>query len=921
MAEVPSRRLTFLFTDLESSTRPWERRSPETQRILAIHDALLRAVVEAQRGHVVEATGRSVSAVFERGNDAVVAALNGQRQLARRKRPGTEPLRVRMGIHTGEAELREAEYRGHTVDRAERLAAIAHGGQVLTSQATELAAREALPPGVAFVDLGEHRLPHLASPERVFQLTAPGLVETFPALQCLEVLPGNLPTQVTTFVGRGHDLAELAASLREARYVTLMGPGGVGKTRLALQAAERALPEYGDGAWWCDLAAVKEPTAVPAALASTLGVQQRQAQRIEESLLEFLRGKELLLVLDNCEHVVKEVARLMHAIGASCSRVTLLTTSRELIGVPGERVMAVEPLELPEEGMGLDDVSNTEAVTLFATRAADVISGFELTEENLESVADACRCVDGIPLAIEIVATRVKSMTPAEIALGLRERLGLLGAATIGPVDRHQTLRRTIDWSYDLLHESERRLFESLAVFPGGFTLDAATSIASTDLSDALAVEDLLTGLVRRSLVVADEHRDRTRYRMLEPIRQYAEELLEARGDMARIRRRHAHYYLREIVAATPHLRGADQLKWTPRVERDVHNFRAALDWAVEAGDVDVALRLVAPLPPGSLFGDTTLSWAETAITTRCASDHPLFPKIAAIAAIVAAMRGDLDQAAEISGQALTAHNRLGGDPDPLLFYSVTLAAVFTGEIGDAVEWSERAVEAARPGGDSLELVFCLAAGGWAHGFAGDRSAGIADLEAALVVARRLANPTTLAWALRWLGDWLAGVDSHRALRVLDEAVDVGTIAGHQYAVAQSRAAAASLKAQETDPSPALRALLDALDYQHQIGYVSLLVPTLVTLASTLCRAGDHEGAGVLRGAVEGIHAQTSLSPHVQELQSSTAIQLRELLGDDLLGELEALGAEMDERQTLDYAREHVEAILAAPVRGAAAGR
>jgi predicted ATPase/class 3 adenylate cyclase len=915
MAEVPSRRLTFLFTDLEPSTPPLQQRhSQEMQPAFAVHDAILRAAVEAHRGHVLETTGHGVLAVFERSSDAVAAALSSQRQLARREWPGTGPLRVRMGIHTGEAEQREGQYEGPTLDRAERLTAIAHGGQVLASITTELATREALPQGVTFVDLGEHRLRDLSSPEHVFQLRAPGLIETFPALQCLDRLPGNLPPQITPFIGRDDDLAELATSLRETRYTTLMGPGGVGKTRLALQAAAHALPEYGDGAWWCELAAVKEPTAVLQSLASSLGVQQRQAQRLEESLLEFLRAKEMLLVLDNCEHVRNEVARLMHAIGSSCSQVTLLTTSREVIGVPGERVLAVEPLQLPEEGMSLVDVSRSEAVRLFATRAADAKSEFELTAENMDAVADACRCVDGIPLAIEIAATRVKAMTPAEISLGLRQRLGILDATTRTPGERHQTLRRTIDWSYELLPDPERQLFEGLAVFPGSFSLDAATSVATSDVRDALAVEDLLTRLVRRSLVVAEEHRDRKRYRMLDTIRQYAEERLEAREDMAGIRRRHAHYYLREIVAATPHLRGSDQLKWTPRVDRDVHNFRAALDWAVETDDVDVALRLVAPLPPGSLFADTALSWAETAITTRGASDHRLFPKIAAIAAIVATMRGDLDQAAEISEQALAAHERLGGDPDPLLFYSVTLAAVFTDDTGDAVKWAERAVAAAGPGGDSLELVFCLAAEGWARGFAGDRAAGIADLEAALTVARRLANPTTLAWALRWLGDWLVGVDSQRALRVLDEAVEVGTTAGHQYAVAQSRAAAASLRAQETDPSLALRALLDALEYQRQIGYVSLFISTVVTLASTLCRAGDYEGAGVLRGAVEGIHAHTSLSPNVVELQTSTAEQLREVLGEDLRAELETLGTEMDERQTLAYAREHVESILAAPV-------
>src|SRR5262249_44911530 len=429
MAEVSSRRLTFLFTDLESSTPPWEHPSQGTQPGLAVHDAVLRAAVEAHGGHVLRATRRGVLAAFERGSDAVAAALSSQRQLARREGPGTGPRSVRMGMQTGEADQRGGEYRGPTLDRTERLTAIAHGGQVLASPATELATREALPQGVTFADLGEPRLRDLASPEHVFQLAAPGLVETFPAMQCLDALPGNLPPQVTPFIGRDDALAELATALREARYITLMGPGGVGKTRLALHAAAHTLPDYGDGAWCCELAAVKEPTAVLGALASSLGVQQRQAQRIEESLLEFLGAKDMLLVLDNCEHVLDEVARLVRAIGTSCPQVTLLSTSREVIGIPGERVLAVDPLTLPEEGMSVHDASRTEAVRLFATRAADASSGFELTAENLDSVADACRCVDGIPLAIEIAATRVKVMTAAEISLGLRQRLGILGPA------------------------------------------------------------------------------------------------------------------------------------------------------------------------------------------------------------------------------------------------------------------------------------------------------------------------------------------------------------------------------------------------------------------------------------------------------------------------------------------------------------
>ena len=474
-----------------------------------------------------------------------------------------------MGIHTGEAELRDGDYYGTTTNRAARLMAVAHGGQILCSLATLGLVRDTPLDGVGFTDLGEHGLRDLAHPERLFQVTHTQLQQEFPVLRSLGAYPTNLPQQLTTFVGREREVADVAEALRQSRIVTLTGVGGVGKTRLALHVAAAVLPRFRDGAWLCELGPVRDADAVPEVVAASVGAPPPQGRSILAALLDYLQAKQTLVVLDNCEHVIGVVADLAGEIAQRCPRVSMLATSREGLGVAGERLVVVASLPVPRPGSSVTVALQSEAVRLFAERASAVRAGFEVDPGNVDAVVEICRRLDGIPLAIELAAARARALTPAEIAQRLGERFRLLTGGSRTAVERHQTLRAAVDWSYDLLRGQERAVLRRLAVFAGGFNLEAAEAVTSNGDVGTIDVLDLLEGLVEKSLAVAKEVGDTTRYRLLETIRQYAAERLDEAGEADEVRRRHAVYF-RDLAGACrppPPRRGQRRLE-PPRLER-----------------------------------------------------------------------------------------------------------------------------------------------------------------------------------------------------------------------------------------------------------------------------------------------------------------------------------------------------------------
>ncbi len=473
-AALPTGTVTFLFTDLEGSTRLWERHPEAMRTALARHDEILRDAVGQRSGVVVKTTGDGLHAAFAVAADAVAAAADAQQVLLDEAWALPEPLRVRMGLHTGRAEIRTGDYYGPAVNRAARVSAAAHGGQVVVSHATEELVRDDLPAGAALTDLGEHRLRDLARPERVYQVDAPGLRSDFPPLRSIDAYPTNLPLQLSSFVGREREIATIAKELYDARLVTLTGVGGVGKTRLSIQVAAEVLPHYRDGVWLCELAAATDPDSLAQVVASTLGVAQRPGLDLAASILEYLRGRELLVLLDNCEHLLDAAGRLGEGVLRECAGVRILATSREGLGVEGERVVALRSLGVPEQGAGSDAAAASEAVRLFLERAHAAQAEFELDAASVEAVGEICRRLDGIPLAIELAAARVVAMHPREIADHLDERFRLLTGGRRTAVERHHTLRATVDWSYSLLGPTEQAVFARLGVFAGSFDASAA---------------------------------------------------------------------------------------------------------------------------------------------------------------------------------------------------------------------------------------------------------------------------------------------------------------------------------------------------------------------------------------------------------------------------------------------------------------
>lgn len=596
--QIPSGTVTLLFTDVEGSTRLWETEPEPMARALRRHDEILRAAIGGAGGFVFKTVGDSFCAAFFTPQAAVQAVLAGQQALVIESWPTSRPIRVRMGLHTGVCEERDDDYFGPVVNRTARLEAIAHGGQVLVSGATAELLSETLTDRVTLRDLRPHRLKDLGRPEQVFQLEAEFLEPSFPALGSLDnpELPNNLPGLLTAFIGREAEVEEVRSLVGSSRLVTLTGAGGSGKTRLALQAAAELLDGARDGVWFADLAPLTDAELVPLAVAAALGLPDRGGQSCLASVSEALSGQDALILLDNCEHVIDAAAKFCDQVIRHCPRVRFLATSREPLGIDGERVYRVPSLSLPpKDAEAVADLAASDAVRLFAERARVHDSGFALEESVAPLVASICRRLDGIPLALELAAARLSSMSLRHLGERLDQRFRLLTGGSRNVMPRQQTLQATVDWSFSLLNPAERETLRRLSVFAGGFELEAAEAICTADTVDAFEVMDLLGSLVDKSLVVADRTPGSVRYRLLETIRQYCQqELLQAAGEaeVIGVRDRHADFYLAVAEAAAPALTGRGQGEWLRRLDLEWDNLRAACSHLEAEGRSDDVLRL-----------------------------------------------------------------------------------------------------------------------------------------------------------------------------------------------------------------------------------------------------------------------------------------------------------------------------------------
>jgi len=546
MASLPTGTVTFLFTDIEGSTRLLREFGDRYAQVLTEHRRVLRTKFAERGGREVDTQGDALFVVFPSARDALSAAVAAQRAVVRHVWPDQLDVRVRMGLHTGEARLGEEGYVGLDVHRAARIGAAAHGGQILLSQTIRDLVADELPAEVSLQDLGERRLRDFARPQRLFQVVAPGLITDFPPLESLEVLPNNLPIQLTSFIGREREIAEIKELMRSTRLLTLTGAGGCGKTRLALQVAADVVETFRDGVWFVDLVGLSDPTIVPQAVASTLGMREASGRPLLAMLADYLRDRHVLLVLDNCEHLVVACAQLADNLLGACPHLQILATSREAVGIEGEQTFRVPSLSVPDLQRlpTLEKLTDYEAVRLFTERARWSQSAFRVTYQNAEAVARVCVQLDGIPLAIEMAAARVKVLTVEQIATRLNDRFRLLSAGSRTALPRHQTLRATMDSSHDLLPEKERRVLRRASVFAGGWTLEAAEAICAGDGVEASEILDPLTRLVDKSLVIAEPHGGETRYRLLETVRQYGRDRLAESGETAGIRTRHRDWYL-----------------------------------------------------------------------------------------------------------------------------------------------------------------------------------------------------------------------------------------------------------------------------------------------------------------------------------------------------------------------------------------
>jgi predicted ATPase/class 3 adenylate cyclase len=734
--------LTFLFTDIEASTRAWERDRDDMSASLARHDEVIQQAVKGAGGKVFKHTGDGICAVFSTAAAGLGAALAAQHELQGGQR-GPYPLRVRMALHSGTAERRGGDYFGPALNRTARLLDTAHGEQVVVSLVTAELLRDDLPPGVDLVDLGEHRLADLTRPEHVFQVTQPDLAASFPPLRSLGAHRHNLPVAPSSFIGREGELEAVTDLLRSSRLVTLSGVGGVGKTRLALQVAAGLLDAYPDGSFMVELASLADPALVVLEIIRTL--QLVEAAKTPEAALDRLcadlRARRMLLLLDNCEHLLDSAASVCEAVLRHCPDVVVLTTSREPLATAGEMVWRVPSLGLPAVDGRLDAVAASDAVTLFCERAAAADAAFRLTPDNAPAVARICRRLDGIPLALELAAARIRVLSPEQIADRLDDRFRFLSTGSRTAATRQQTLQATMDWSYELLSELERLLLQRMSVFAGTFDLEACEAVAGDDATLPVAdVLDLLAHLVDKSLVVVDGLGREVRYRLLETVRQYAAEKLTRSGSADAVRRRHRDHFVRltDSIFSVP-LSTLPWADWVTRTKVE-DDLRAALEWSMAQGDREAALSLVVPLGYyWALAGRLKEGRArlEQVLAAGPEERSSASARAMNVLGFLLSLQGDLERSLALHEEAMGLARQLGDAYEAAVAgYYIGNRALHGGETDRAEAVLTQAWEDSKAVGSATSIGWCELALGWVSLARGDTEQASERFERAVELGR-----------------------------------------------------------------------------------------------------------------------------------------------------------------------------------------
>jgi len=580
--------VTFLFTEIESSTKLSQDFPDRLQHFLEIHNTILQDAVKSNHGHVFKIVGDAFCCAFGNAGDTVNAAVDAQLKLTNENHSAPE-MRVRMGIHTGIAEWTGQDYSGYvTLARTHRIMSASHGGQIIISNDCYEAAHAQFIAGmvpnkssVSFRDLGERRLKDLKEPVRLFQITSNELASDFPPLKTLDARPNNLPFLLTNFIGREKEMKEIRILLQSSRLITLLGPGGTGKTRLSIQEGADMIDEFEHGVWIIELASIKDPSLIHNTIASALNIREEPGRKLAEIVTDFLKEKKILLIFDNCEHLISDCALIIQSLLSKCSGLKILTSSREALRISGEKSFRVPTLSMPgsNEKVTAETVMSYEAVQLFTERALSVKKDFIITNENAPALAKLCRHLDGIPLAIELASARIKILSVEKILENISNRFRLLTGGSRTALPRLQTLKALIDWSYDLLSEKEKLLFRNLSVFTGGWNMEAAEQICSNEEIDEFEVLDLLSNLIDKSIVISNEKDGVTRYSMLETIRQYSRDILSSKDE---IFSRHFDYFLKLSGESGSDDNYEHKVIWKRLMESEEDNLRAALKWSSE---------------------------------------------------------------------------------------------------------------------------------------------------------------------------------------------------------------------------------------------------------------------------------------------------------------------------------------------------
>ncbi|WP_273733855.1 ATP-binding protein [Mycolicibacterium septicum] len=862
---------TFLFTDIEGSTRRWEADADTMRTALAVHDEVLRRAIAGRAGTLFKHTGDGVCAAFASPSAAVDAAVSAQRELG---------LPVRMGLATGEAEHRDDDYFGAVLNRASRIMAAGHGGQILLDGVTA-----GLLSGVDLISLGSRRLRDIAKPVDVYQVHAAGLRTEFPPLNTNSSGPGNLRAPTTNLIGREADLTELDTVLKSHRLVTLTGVGGVGKTRLALEVASRSLEAFPDGAYVIELAAVGDPTAVPDSVAAVLGITQQAGLTVTESIAAALQGRSRFLVFDNCEHVLNAAADLIEMILAQSSAVTVLATSREGLRLKDEQLW-------PVASLAIDDGPGSAAAALFIDRARAVSPRASFTAPaEAAAIVEICRRVDGIPLAIELAASRLVSMTTTEVRDRLDDRFRFLVGSRRG-LERHQTLRHAVQWSYDLLCDSEKSLLATCSVFAGGFDLAAACAVTGSD--DELGTMDLLDALVRKSLLVADRTSTRTRFSILETIRQFAEEQLVSCGDPDTARTAHARYFAgleTELLVLWDSPRQREVYEW---LNRELANLRTAFRWVADRGDLDTATELAVNTVFLGYFVEQwePVAWVEELIAVARSVQHPRLAQLYVGAANCAALGRirDFDEFADAARLAIDS----GQFADVSDEFACIVAAGYStmGRPDRAIEWC-KAMIAGSPGRHTASqavMAIALAASG-SSAEAMDASEGLIE------AAADSDNPAMTGAALLAYGWARRDADPTAAYEALRQAWAIADASGDRQQESIISGLLTGLAADRGELGDAFDYITQTIRHYYDSGTVELMRNTLGLLAALLDRVGFHQPAATICG-----FAARALA-HVSFPEIDNAItHLRNVLGDAAYDALAGTGASMTTTEIANYA-------------------